>query len=280
MEAKVSAQLLSQKGGEASTKLYATSCPEVGPLGSPLLVPLVLLFAAYVVYVFPERGVAVLLLLCALATFGPTSEPMVSCMAGVLERVALRAASSPGLRLLAREQLRAALSDPHTQEEFTRACRQSLVEAMADEGTQDVMVSCCSKSVTVATIAASQDESLQRTLNVAMRTGVKDALSDESLVTTIFNVLKEGLRDPKMHAAALKGAVTAANPLKDFSVPALAQSKNPLKAVKETLKEVIVDAEAKSLANASGLSRAPPPRVQGPRGSEPPSECFYDATLE
>merc|ERR1712039_370367 len=71
----------------------------------------------------------------------------------------------------------------------------------------------------------------------------------------------EGLRDPKMHQAALKGVVTAANPLKDLSVPALPQTNlpNPLKAVQSTLKEVSVDIEAAMLSNASGLTRAKPP---------------------
>lgn len=248
-----------------------------GLLDSPLLVPFVLLCAAYVVYLFPDRGIAVLLLLAASATFGPTSAPLVSALVDMLERVALRAASSPKLRLLAHERMRAALNDPQTQQCFIQACRKSLQQAMADEGTQEVMVSCCSKSMTVATAAASQDEQLLSTLFSAMRNGVKDAMSDETLVNTIFDVLREGLSDPKMHAAMLRGAVTAANPLKDFSVKdfsvqGLAPSKNALRAVHSTLKEAIVDAEAKSLASASGLSRAPPPTLHSAGAASSPNE--------
>merc|ERR1719486_1379230 len=113
------------------------------------------------------------------------------------------------------------------------------------------MVACCNKSVTMATVEASQDQALQSTLNSAMRNGVKEALSDDTVVGTFFNVVKEGLRDPAMHRAALKGAVTAANPLKDVSVPSLPSVENPLKAVSKTLKDAIVDDEAKRLAEAS-----------------------------
>lgn len=259
-----------------------------GFLDSPLLVPTALLLAAYTVYIFPERGVAVLLLLGALATFGPTAQPLYRLLTEMSENVALRASTSPRLRALARHQMRAALRDPITQRCFTDACRDSLIEAMQAESTQDMMVSSCTQAVTTATIAASQNQDLQSTLNTAMRNGVKEALSDDTVVGTFFNVVKEGLRDPMMHQAALKGAVRAANPLKDLTVtnplkdlavPSLAHG-NPLKAVSDkvhgvssTLKEAIVDAEAKSLANASGLSRAPPPTIQGakspPHGSPP-----------
>merc|ERR1719215_1359103 len=104
------------------------------------------------------------------------------------------------------------------------------------------MVSCMCKSATAATIEASQDLGLRSTLNTAMRSGVKEALTDGTVVDTFFNVIREGLRDPKMHQAALKGAVTAANPLKDLKVPTnplkdLAHA-NPLKAV--SWKDVIV----------------------------------------
>merc|ERR1711865_1359681 len=80
----------------------------------------------------------------------------------------------------------------------------------------------------------------------------------------------------------MKGAVSAANPLKDMTVPKWnleAVSANPLKDLElQPLKDITVtnlmnalhqtggqariDAEAEFLANASGLSRAPPPTVQ------------------
>jgi hypothetical protein len=258
---------------ESSTSNGVPSSDAAGSFESPLVVPLVLLFASYCVYLYPERGTAVILLLGALASFGPTAGPMYSLFIDVFERVAHRASGSKKLRTLARQQMHATLNDPVTQRSFTTACRDSLIEALNDETTQAMMVSCCSKAVTTATIAASQDEDLQCTLNTAMRNGVKEALSDDTVVGTFFNVVKEGLRDPKMHQAALKGAVTAANPLKDVSVPSLPSVENPLKAVSKTLKEAIVDAEAKTLAEASGLSRAPPPMVQGAKPeSKSPSE--------
>jgi hypothetical protein len=240
-----------------------------GLLDSPSLVPLVLLFASYVVYLFPERGVAVLLFVGSLATFGPTYAPIHKLLVTTIEQVALLASCSERLCALAKEQVRATLDDPDVKRSFTDACRDSLIESLLDERPQAVMVSCCSQAVTTATLAASQNLELQSVLNIAMRSGVKEALSDSTVVGTFFDVVREGLRDPKMHAAALKGAATAANPLKDFKnplkdleVPSLSHS-NPLKAVSSTLKEVVVDAEAKRVANASGLVRAPPPTIQG-----------------
>lgn len=263
--------------------------PEMHLLSSPLLVPLVLLVAAYTVHLYPDRGVVVLLLLGVLATFGPTSEPMVQLMVDTMERVALQSSRSPRLCRLAVEQMHAVLSDPFTQRCFTESCKLSMVEAMLDERLQAVMVSSMTKSMATATIAASQDEDLRNTLNTAMRNGVAEALADEALVGTFFTVLKEGLKDPKLHQALLKGAATAANPLKDMhnpwkdlqnplkdlqnplkdlAVPTLKPS-NPLKAVQSTLKEAMVDAEAKLLANASGLTRDPPPIVHNAINSSP-----------
>jgi len=270
--------------------MSVVSCDELKPrivsargaslLDSPLLVPTTLLLAAYIVYIFPERGVAVLLVLGALATFGPTSQPVVSLLADVLEKVALRAARSQLLRVAARDHMRGMLDDPHIQRSFTDALRASLLEAMTDEGSQAMLVSCCSKAVTTAAIAASQDQDLQNTLNTAMRSGVKGALTDTTLIDTLFNVMMEGLRDPKMHAAALKGAVTAANPLKDLTVPpmpALTPSKG-FKAMSSTLKDVMVGVEAKSLSSASGLSRAPPPTIRSRADSRSSNEQACDGT--
>jgi hypothetical protein len=227
-------------------------------LESPLLVPVVLLIASYVVYIYPERGVAVLLFLGALGTFTPTNGSLVCLVAELIERVSIQAMRSEKLLALAKEANHAVVSDPYTKAAFAEACRSSLQDTMLDERTQDAMIACCSKAVTTATIAASQDEDLLATLNIVMRNGVKEALNDEGLINTFFTVLRDGLRDPKIHQAALKGAVTAANPLKDVKVPSLPQT-NPLKDVPSKLKEVMVDAEAAMLSHTSGLSRVTPP---------------------
>lgn len=264
-------------------KVHSSATLRASPLGSPLLVPGTLLFAAYVVYLFPERGIAVLLLLGALATFGPTSEPLVCFLIDHFEKVAAKAASSQQLHTVARDHMRGMLADPHIKRSFTDACRESLLEAMTDQRSQTVMVSCCTRAMATATIAASQDRDLQNTLNTAMRSGVKEALTDSTLIDTLFNVMKEGLRDPKLHAAALKGAVTAANPLKDLKVPHLPEMPDltpatGLKAMSSTLKEVMVGVEAKSLSSASGLSRAPPPTIRSRTESTSSGDHGGDST--
>lgn len=264
-EVEGAAAPLSAPVQHATPKAHTVSSSGPSPLDSPLLVPATLLLAAYTVYLFPERGTAVLLVLGALATFGPTSAPIVCVLVNMIEKVALQASGSQVLHVAARDHMRTMLADPQIQKAFTNCCRASLLEAMIDERAQAMMVACCSEAMTTATIAASQDEDLKNTLNSAMRSGVKEALTDTTLIDKVCDLVKDVLRDPKMHAAAMKGAATAANPLKDLTVPTMPVLRTPsdsLKAMSSTLKEVMVGVEAKTLSSASGLSRAPPPTIK------------------
>jgi len=245
-------------------------------MDSPRIVPVVLLLAAYTVHLYPEKTTVVLLVLAALAAFGPTAAPVHRLMADTFEQVARRTAGSPELHELAMRGVLSTLEDSRVKHAFVESCTASMLESMTNERSQAVMVSCMTKSAAAATAEAVQDQQLHDTLNTAMRSGVKEALSDSTVVGTFFDVVREGLRDPKMHQAALKGAVNAANPLKDLSVPTFKDFKNPLKdvpdlkALKSTVKDAMVDVEAKSLSNASGLSRAPPPSVQAAKTSGSP----------
>eukprot|EP00930_Biecheleria_cincta_P015426 TRINITY_DN12881_c0_g1_i1.p1 TRINITY_DN12881_c0_g1~~TRINITY_DN12881_c0_g1_i1.p1 ORF type:complete len:370 (-),score=65.69 TRINITY_DN12881_c0_g1_i1:154-1263(-) len=251
---------------------------------SSLLVPLMLLVASAVVCAFPEKGIAVVLLLCALSSYGPTSEPVVSCLIETMERAVQRGTYSQQLRACLQHEMCAVLCDPRMLQAFTDSSKAALQETMVSEASQSAMVACCVKvvrdgelktllkdsilesmqddelrcattaSITKAAITASQDQDLQSALNIAGRNAVREALCDESLIRTLFGVLQEGLRDPGIHSAALKGALSTINPLKSNPI-------SSLKGVSSSIKKSRVDVEAAALANASGLTRAPPPTL-------------------
>jgi hypothetical protein len=240
----------------------------------------VLVLAAFVIYLFPEQGIAVVLLLGAVASFRPTSEPIVNFIVEVLEAVAVQAAKSEEFCSSARGHLHSVLGDPCFQRSFVDSCKASLVKSVVDKSSQDAMLGFVTEACATATVSASQDEELQDILNSAMRSGMKEALSDDALIGLLFTVMKEGLSDPKMHAAALKGAVTAANPLKDLTVPPILKPPAGFKSVSTSLKEALVNVEAKALSGASELMRTPlsamssPSKSSSKRRSEGPAAAM------
>lgn len=178
-------------------------------LDSSLLVPLVLLVASATLCAFPEKGIAVVLLLGALSSYGPTSAPVVSCLIETMERAVERGTCSYQLRACLRHEMCAVLCDPRMLQAFTESSKVALQEIMVSEASQGAMVACCVKvvrdgelkalvkdsileslhddelrcattaSITKAAITASQDEDLQRALNIAGRNAVREALCDE-----------------------------------------------------------------------------------------------------
>eukprot|EP00931_Biecheleriopsis_adriatica_P101742 TRINITY_DN76821_c0_g1_i1.p1 TRINITY_DN76821_c0_g1~~TRINITY_DN76821_c0_g1_i1.p1 ORF type:complete len:370 (-),score=74.94 TRINITY_DN76821_c0_g1_i1:79-1188(-) len=275
--------------GEAAA--VGRHCAEGSLFSSPVLVPLVLFLASVTTFFFPERGIAVVLLLAALSAYGPASEPVVSCFALAMEKIVLRAVCSRTLIEVLRGEMSAVICDPRVQQSFLDSSTIALQASMTSDASQEAMVTCCVKAVrdgklkstikesimesmhdaelrtaTVdnikkAAIDASQDHSLQSALNTAGRNAVKEALSDESLIRTLFHVLQEGLRDPGIHSAALKGALSTINPLKGNPINTLKGGVARLPSVSSNSKAARVEEEAEALASVSGLSRDPPPSV-------------------
>lgn len=254
-------------------------------LESPLLVPITLLFAACYAHFFPEKGISVVLLLAALSTFGPTARPLYRLMVQIFEIVGVQASDSKILSALATKAMHAALQDPEVKKSFTAVCADSFTRSVQHESSQATMISCTTKSMLAAALTMTEDEDMLQTVNKIMRNGLKESLSDDTVVDSVLNIIQEGLRDPRLHKAAIRGVTAAANPLQDLSVPNVSVSElkesisesltdqvrtaksrlqDQRKAVLENLREARVEAEARSLANASGLSRAPPPVAAGP----------------